>query len=96
MTLRVVSEGSAAASVAAEALPTRFAAAHGVAAQLISAVVPPEVVGFSARGDQHTAVTAQGAEGLCRLGVGVVESGESYAAGDAAAASAFVNPGGLA
>jgi hypothetical protein len=45
--------------------------------------------GFSLRGGQHAAVAAQGAEELGRSGVGVGESGASYAAGDAAAAAAY-------
>jgi hypothetical protein len=46
-------------------------------------------VGFSLRGGQHAAVTAQGAEELGRSGIGVAESGASYAAHDAAAAASY-------
>lgn len=102
MTLRVVPEGLAAASAAVEALTARLAAAHAGAAPLITAVVPPaadpvsleSAVGFSARGSEHAAVAAQGVEELGRSGAGVGESGASYAAGDAAAASSYLIAGG--
>ncbi len=70
MALRVIPEGLAAASGSVEALTARLAAAHAGAAPLITVVVPP---------------AAQGAEELGRAGVGVGESGASYATGDAAA-----------
>ncbi|HEY1843011.1 MAG TPA: PE family protein [Mycobacterium sp.] len=97
MTLRVVPEGLAAACVGVEALTARLAAAHAAAAPLITAVVPPaadpvslqSAAEFSVRGGLHTAVAAQGAEELGRSGVGVGESGVSYASGDAAASSAY-------
>lgn len=103
MTLRVVPEGLAAASGAVEALTARLAAAHAGAAPLITAVVPPAVdpvslqsaAGFSVHGGAHEAVAAQGVEELGRAGVGVAESGASYAAGDAAAASSYLVGGGL-
>jgi PE family len=102
MTLRVVPEGLSAASAAIEALTARLAAAHVGAVPLITAVVPPAVdpvslqsaAGFSIHGGEHAAVAAQGAEELGRSGVGVGESGASYAAGDAAAAAAYL-PAGL-
>lgn len=102
MTLRVVPEGLAAASAAVEALTARLAAAHASAAPLITAVVPPaadpvsleSAAGFSARGSEHATVAAQGVEELGRSGVGVGESGASYAAGDAAAASSYLIAGG--
>jgi PE family len=102
MTLRVVPEGLASASAAVEALTARLAAAHAGAVPLITAVVPPaadpvslqSAAGFSVRGGAHTAVAAQGVEELGRSGIGVGESGTSYAAGDAAAASSYL-PAGL-
>lgn len=102
MTLRVVPEGLAAASAAVEALTARLATAHAGAAPLITAVVPPAVdpvslqtaAAFSVHGGEHAAVAAQGVEELGRSGVGVGESGMSYAAGDAAAAAAYLGAGG--
>lgn len=99
MTLRVVPEGLAAASAAVEALTARLAAAQASAAPLISAVVPPaadpvsleSAAGFSACGSEHAAVMAQGVEELGRSGLGVGESGASYAIGDAAAASSYLS-----
>jgi hypothetical protein len=98
MTLRVVPEGLAAACTGVEALTARLAAAHAVAAPLITAVVPPaadpvslqSAAEFSVRGGLHAALAAQGAEELGRAGIGVGESGASYASGDAAAASSYV------
>ena len=98
MTLRVVPEGLAGASAAIEALTARLAAANAGAAPLITVVVPPAAdpvslqtaAGFSAQGTEHTAVAAEGVEELGRAGVGVGESGASYAAGDAAAASSYL------
>jgi hypothetical protein len=98
MTLRVVPEGLAAACAGVEALTARLAAAHAVAAPLITAVAPPAVdpvslqsaAEFSVRGGLHAALAAQGAEELGRAGIGVGESGASYASGDAAAASSYV------
>jgi PE family len=102
MTLRVVPEGLAAASTAVEAITARLAAAHAGAAPLITAVVPAAAdpvslqtaAGFSAQGSEHDAVAAEGVEELGRSGVGVAESGVSYAAGDAAAASSYLVGGG--
>ena len=101
MTLRVVPEGLVAASAAVEALTARLAAAHGAAAPLITAVAPPaadpvslqSAVQFSVHGVEHEAVAAQGVEELGRSGVGVGESGTSYATGDAAAASSYLMAG---
>lgn len=101
MTLRVVPEGLAAASTAVEALTVRLAAAHAAAAPLIGTVVPPAVdavslqtaAGLSAHGVQHNTVAAQGVEELGRSGVGVGDSGTSYAAGDAMAASTYLVAG---
>ena len=98
MTLRVVPEGLAGASAAVEALTARLAAAHGAAAPLITAVVPPAAdpvslqtaAGFSAQGSEHAAMAAQGVEELGRSGVGVADSGASYATGDAMAASTYL------
>lgn len=97
MTLRVLPEGLAATGAAVEALTARLAAAHAAAAPAITAVLPPAVdpvslqtaTGFSAAGDEHVAVAAQGVEELGRSGVGVGESGASYVVGDAAAAAAY-------
>jgi len=98
MTLRVVPEGLASASAAVEAIAARLAAAHAGAAPLISAVVPSAAdpvslqtaAGFSAQGTEHTAVAAEGVEEIGSTGVGVGESGVSYAARDVAAASSYL------
>jgi hypothetical protein len=65
---------------------------------VVSAVVPPAAdpvslltaTGFSAHGAEHNAVAAHGVEELGRSGVGVGESGASYATGDAMAASSYL------
>ncbi|WP_343600394.1 PE family protein [Mycobacterium sp.] len=98
MTLRVVPEGLAGASAAVEAIAARLAAAQAAAVPLITAVVPPAVdpvslqtvAAFSAQGQEHAAVGAEGAEELGRAGVGVGDAGVSYAVGDAAAASTYL------
>lgn len=98
MTLRVVPEGLAAASARIEALTARLASAQAGSAPLITAVVPPAAdpvslqaaAGFSACGEQHAAMVAQGAEELGRSGIGVGDSAASYAAGDAAAAASYL------
>lgn len=98
MTLRVIPEGLTAASSAVEALTARLAAAHAAAAPVVSAVVPPAAdpvslltaTGFSAHGVEHSALAAQGVAELGRSGVGVGESGASYATGDAMAASSYL------
>jgi len=97
MALQVVPEGLAAASAAVEALTARLAAAHAAAAPLITAVIPPAAdpvslqtaTGFSAQGEEHAVVAAQGVEELGRAGVGVGDAGISYRAGDAAAAATY-------
>ena len=102
MTLRVVPEGLAAASAAIETLTAQLAATHGAAAPLITVVVSPaadpvslqSAAQFSTAGTQHAATAAQGAEELGRSGVGVGESGTSYATGDALAASSYLGLGG--
>lgn len=102
MMLRVVPEGLEAASAAVEALTARLAAAHAAAAPAITAVVPPAAdpvslqtaAGFSAQGAEHSAVATQGVAELGRAGVGVGESGISYATGDAAAAATYTVAGG--
>jgi hypothetical protein len=102
MTLRVVPEGLAATSAAVEAIAARLAAAHAAAAPVISMVLPPAVdpvsmqaaLDFSTQGSQHAAVVADGVEVLGRAGIGVAAAGTSYAAGDAAAASAYLGSGG--
>src|ERR1700738_2669894 len=101
MTLRVVPEGLASASAAVEAITARLAAAHADAPRLIRPGVRPAAdpvslqtaAGFSAQGTEHTAVAAEGVEELGRAGGGVGESGASYAAGDAAAASSYLGAG---
>lgn len=98
MTLRVVPEGLAAAGAAVEALTARIATAHAAAAPMVTAVVPPAAdpvslqtaAGFSAGAVEHQTVAAQGVEELARSGVGVGESGASYASGDAMGASAYL------
>jgi hypothetical protein len=97
MTLRVVPEGLAAACSGVEALTARLAAVHASAVPVITTVVPPaadsvslhSAVGLSVRGASHAAVASQGTEQLGRAGVGVGESGASYASGDAAGASSY-------
>jgi hypothetical protein len=101
MTLRVVPEGLAAAGSAVEALTARLAAAHAAAAPLLSTVLPPAAdpvslqtaVGFSAHGTEHTTVATEAVTELGRSGVGVGQSGISYATGDAAAASSYLIAG---
>ncbi|ORW89303.1 cell motility protein [Mycobacterium sp. IEC1808] len=101
MTLRVVPEGLAAASAVVEALTARLAAAQAGAAPLIAAVVPPAAdpvslqtaSGFSAQGQEHAVVAAQGVEDLGRSGLGVDRAGAGYATGDAAAASSYLISG---
>jgi hypothetical protein len=101
MTLRVVPEGLVAASAAVEALTARLAAAHAATAPLVTAVVPPAVdavslqtaAGLSAHGTQHNTMAALGVEELGRSGIGVGESGTSYATGDAMAASSYLVAG---
>ncbi|CAJ1509644.1 PE family protein [[Mycobacterium] burgundiense] len=103
MTLRVVPEGLAATSAAVEALTARLAAAHAAAAPMITAVIPPAAdpvslqtaAGFSAQGAEHAAVAAQGVQELGRSGLGVGESGVSYATGDAMAASTYLTARGV-
>ncbi|KUH72427.1 cell motility protein [Mycolicibacterium novocastrense] len=102
MTLRVVPEGLAAAASAVEALTARLAAAHAAAAPAVTAVIPPAVdavsiqtaVSLSAHGAQHNTMAALGVEELGRSGVGVGQSGTSYATGDAAAAASYLVAGG--
>lgn len=97
MTLRVVPESLAGASAAIEAVTARLAAA----APFIAAVIPPgsdsvsvcNAVEFSVHGSQHVAMAAQGVEELGRSGVGVAESGASYAARDALAAASYLSGG---
>jgi hypothetical protein len=101
MTLRVVPEGLAAAASAVEALTARLAAAHAAAAPAVTAVIPPAVdavsiqtaLGLSAHGAQHNAIAAHGVEELGRSGLGVGQSGTSYATGDAAAAASYLVAG---
>jgi hypothetical protein len=102
MTLRVVPEGLAAAAATVDALTARLAAAHAGAGPLITVVSPPaadpvslqSAFTFGAAGIGHEAVATEGVQELGRSGLGVCESGASYAAGDAAAASSYLAPGG--
>jgi len=91
--------------VGVEALTVRLVAAHAGAVPLVAAVSPPtadlvsvqsvSVAGLSAAGGEHTAVARHGVEELGRSGVGVGESGTSYAIGDGAAASSHLTASGL-
>jgi hypothetical protein len=98
MTLRVVPEGLAATSAAVDAITARLAAAHTAAAPTISMVAPPgadpvsvhSAAEFSGRGGQHTTAAAHGVAVLGRAGAGVGLAGMQYAAGDAAAAAAYL------
>jgi hypothetical protein len=95
--LRVLPEGLAAAAAQLEALTAQLAAAHGAAIPAITAGAPPAAdpvsleaaAAFSAHGSRHAAVATEAAQVLGRSGVGVGESGTSYAAGDAAAAASY-------
>ncbi len=101
MALRVVPEGLAATSAAVEAITAQLAAAQAGLAPTISAVMPPgadpvsiqAAAVFSGRGSQHATAAARGVEVLGRAGAGVAQAGASYAAGDAAAASAYLIAG---
>lgn len=98
MTLRVIPEGLAAAGTAVGSLTARLAAAHSAAAAATTAVVPPAAdpvslqaaTGLSAQGARHETVAAQGVEELGRSGVGIAESGTSYATGDTQAAASYL------
>src|ERR1700739_4936689 len=97
MTLQVVPEGLAAASAAVEALTAQLAARHAAGAPAITAVVPPAAdpvslqtaAGFSAQGQEHAAVAAQGVEELGRARVGGGRAGTSYLVGDTAAGARY-------
>jgi hypothetical protein len=97
VTLRVVPEGLAGAAAQLEALTAQLVAAHGAAFPLITAVAAPaadpvsleSATAFSAHGSRHAAVATEAAQVLGRSGIGVGESGTSYAAGDAAAAASY-------
>lgn len=101
MPLHVVPEGLAAACARVEALTVRLAQAHASAAPVITAVVPPaadpvslqSAATLSLYGGRHQVVVVQGDVELGRSGIGVGEAGINYAAGDAAAASAYPNWG---
>ena len=100
--LQVVPEGLTATSAAVETITAQLAAAHAAAAPTITAVLPPAADAvsiqagamFSARASEHAVAAARGVEVLGRAGVGVGQAGASYAAGDAAAASTYLMPGG--
>jgi hypothetical protein len=101
MTLRVIPEGLAATSAAVDMITAQLAAAHAVAAPVVSLVVPPAAdpvslgaaAVFSERGSQHSAAAAKGVEVLGRAGLGVSLAGAGYAAGDAAGASTYLPAG---
>jgi PE family len=98
MTLRVVPEGLTAAGSAVESLTARLAAVHAAAAPLVNAVLPPAAdpvslqtaAGFSAAGNEHSAVAALAVAELGRAGMGIAQSGANYATGDALAASTYL------
>ncbi len=98
MTLRVIPEGLAAAGAAVEALAARLATAHAEAAVVTAVVVPPaadpvslqNAAGFSAHAVHHNGVATVGVTELGRSGVGVAESGVSYATGDAQVAGSYL------
>lgn len=98
MTLRVVPEGLAATAAAVEALTARLAAAHTSAAALTTTVVAPaadpvslqNALTLSAHGAQHNTMATRGVANLGRAGLGVGQSGISYATGDADAATAYL------
>lgn len=102
MNLNVVPEGLAAAAAQTEALTARLVAAHGLAAPLITAVVPPAgdpvslqtAAGFSAQGLEHVAAAGRGELELGRSAAAVAESGAGYAATDGAAAVGYLTAGG--
>jgi hypothetical protein len=50
-------------------------------------------VGFSAHGTEHAAVATEAVTELGLSGIGVGQSGASYATGDAAAASSYLIAG---
>lgn len=99
MTLRVVPEGLAATCAAVEALTAKLAATHAAALPAITAVVPPAAdpvslqtsAIFSGQGTEHAGVAAQAVSELGRSGVGVGESGTSYATGDIHAAGTYLS-----
>lgn len=97
MTLRVVTEGLAAASAEVEALAARLAAVNATAGAVISAVMPPAAdavsvrtaLALSGQGAEHAGMAADGVVELSRSGVGTGQSAASYATGDAHAASTY-------
>jgi hypothetical protein len=98
MTLEVIPEGLAGAGAAVEALTARLAAANSAAASVTTAVIPPAAdpvslqaaAGLLAHSAQHEAISATGTEELGRSGVGVSDSGVSYATGDTQAAASYL------
>ncbi|AWV47419.1 PE-family protein [Mycobacterium leprae Kyoto-2] len=101
MTLGVIPEGLEGASAVIEALTAHLATVHAEAAPFIMEVIPPgsgsvsvqNQVGFNVHGCQYVAMTAHGAEELGRWGVGVAESGVSYALRDAFAVASYLGGG---
>lgn len=102
MTLRVVPEGLAATAAEVEALTARLAAAHTGAAAMTTAVVAPAVdpvslqnaAALNAHAAQHNTMAVAGVANLGRAGLGVGQSGISYATGDAEAATVYLLTGG--
>lgn len=98
MTLDVVPEGLAAAGAAVESLTARLVGANSAAAAVTNVVVPPAAdpvslqaaAGLSAHSAHHDVVAAQGGQELGRSGVGVTDSGTSYATGDTQAAATYL------
>ena len=70
-------------------VPTSFT----VLSSSVDAVSIQTALGLSAHGAQHNAIAAHGVEELGRSGLGVGQSGTSYATGDAAAAASYLVAG---
>ncbi len=98
MTLHVVPEGLASTAAAVEAVTAQLAAAHTSAAAVTTAVVAPaadpvslqNALALSAHGAQHNTVATAGVANLGRAGLGIGQSGLSYASGDADAATVYL------
>ncbi|MGL6236515.1 MAG: PE family protein [Segniliparus sp.] len=97
MILRTLPEGMAATSTLVEAITARLAAAHVVAAPVVTAVVPPAIDSVSITAAAELSASgagrqASGATGVAELGgssLAVADSGLSYQEGDLAAAAAY-------
>ncbi|OSC41056.1 PE family protein [Mycobacterium decipiens] len=103
MTLRLEPEGLAAAGAALAAVTTWLATGHVASLPVLTGAVStaanPVLRGIAtvlgAWDDERAAIATNAIEELGRSGVGVAESGVSYAVGDAVAASTYVGWGGL-